>query len=302
MAAARATAVVSEPPRPSVVTSLEVETPWKPATSTIRLSSSAERMRSARTSRMRALVCDVSVTIPAWLPVRLIARWPRSLIAIAHSAQLIRSPVERSMSISRGSGEVETSSAIAISSSVVLPRADRTATTRWPCSLAATIRRAARLRRSASTTDVPPNFITTVPDTRGSLRRRLAQGPAAPGVFAQGTNSRAGQDRSVYRLGEGPCIRPPIPGYSRPPGQVDELNMLAFKAILVSARVQPQEAGVALFSKTIGGRRAAFIGLLACAAALSGSALVQGATGPSVTQAPTITGTYRVGQTVTATG
>ena len=29
------TAVVSEPPRPSVVTSLAVETPWKPATSTI---------------------------------------------------------------------------------------------------------------------------------------------------------------------------------------------------------------------------------------------------------------------------
>jgi hypothetical protein len=35
-AAARATAVVSEPPRPSVVTSwVDVETPWKPATSTI---------------------------------------------------------------------------------------------------------------------------------------------------------------------------------------------------------------------------------------------------------------------------
>ena len=73
------------------------------------------------------------------------------------------------MSISRGSGAVETSSAIEISSSVVLPRAESTATTRWPCSRAATIRRAARLMRSASATDVPPNFITTVPDTRGSL-------------------------------------------------------------------------------------------------------------------------------------
>ena len=69
------------------------------------------------------------------------------------------------MSISRGSGVGETSSAIAISSSVVLPRADSTATTRWPCSRAATIRRAARLMRSASATEVPPNFITTVPDT-----------------------------------------------------------------------------------------------------------------------------------------
>ena len=122
-------------------------------------------MRSARTSRMRALVCDVSVTMPACEPVSEIARWPRSLMAIAHSAQEIRSPVERSMSISRGSGVVETSSAEAISSSVVLPRAESTATTCWPCSRALTMRRAARLIRSASATEVPPNFITTVPDT-----------------------------------------------------------------------------------------------------------------------------------------
>ena len=128
-------------------------------------------MRSARTSRMRAFVCDVSVTIPACEPVSEIARWPRSLIAIAHSAHEMRSPVERSMSISRASGVVETSSAAAISSSVVLPRADRTATTRWPCSRALTMRRAARLMRSASATDVPPNFITTVPGTAGECRR-----------------------------------------------------------------------------------------------------------------------------------
>jgi hypothetical protein len=55
-------------------------------------------------------------------------------------------------------------------------------------------------------------------------------------------------------------------------------------------------------TKTIGGRRLAVVGLLACAVALGGSAMVQGATGPSVTQAPTITGTLRVGQTLTATG
>jgi hypothetical protein len=83
---------------------------------------------------------------------------------------------------------------------------------------------------------------------------------------------------------------------------VVELMMLGFKAILVSARVQPREAGVALMTKTIGGRRLAVIGLLACAVALGGSARVSGATGPSVTQAPTITGTLRVGQTLTATG
>ena len=90
-------------------------------------------MRSARTSRMRALVCEVSVTIPACEPVSEIARWPRSLMAIAHSAQDTRSPVESSMSISRGSGSGETSCASAISRSVSLPRALSTATTRWPC-------------------------------------------------------------------------------------------------------------------------------------------------------------------------
>ena len=121
------------------------------------------------------------MTIPACEPVSEIARWPRSLIAIAHSAHDMRSPVDSSMSISRGSGAVETSSAIAISSSVVLPRADSTATTRWPFSRAATMRRAARLRRSASATEVPPNFITTVPGS-GSVEgagRRV--GPSVRG-------------------------------------------------------------------------------------------------------------------------
>jgi hypothetical protein len=83
---------------------------------------------------------------------------------------------------------------------------------------------------------------------------------------------------------------------------VDELRMVGFKAILVSAWVQPQEAGVALISKTMGGFRGPVVALLACAVALGGSAVVQGATGPSVTQAPSITGTLRVGQTLTATG
>src|SRR4051794_24392571 len=134
---------------------------------------------------MRALVWLVSVTMPACEPVSEIALWPRSLMAIAHSAHDMRSPVESSMSISRGSGVVETSSAIWISSSVVLPRAESTATTRWPLSRAATIRRAARLRRSASATDVPPNFITTVPGTRGRLETALEA--AAPG---EGTAER----------------------------------------------------------------------------------------------------------------
>ena len=173
MAAASATAVVSEPPRPSVVTSLAVETPWKPATSTIcvlgvRLADAVGA--DVEDARLRV---HVSVTMPACEPVSEIALWPRSLIAIAHSAQHMRSPVESSMSISRGSGVGETSSAIATSSSVIEPRADSTATTWWPCSRARTIRRAARLRRSASATEVPPNFMTTVLGTAAECRWRL---------------------------------------------------------------------------------------------------------------------------------
>ena len=91
-------------------------------------------MRSALTSMMLALVWPLSVTIPACEPVSEIASWPRSLITIAASAQVTRSPVESSMSISRGWGRGETSWASATSSSVCLPRADRTATTWLPSS------------------------------------------------------------------------------------------------------------------------------------------------------------------------
>ena len=113
---------------------------------------------------IRALVCEESVTIPACEPVSEIASWPMSWIAIAQSAQEIRSPVESSMSISRATGRSEISNAWATSSSVVLPRAESTATTWLPASRAATIRRAARLICSAPATEVPPNFITTMSD------------------------------------------------------------------------------------------------------------------------------------------
>ena len=118
---------------------------------------------------IRAFVWDESVTIPACEPVSEIARWPRSLIAIAQRAHDSRSPIESSMSISRGSGRAEISRAASSSRSVVLPRAESTATTCWPCSRAATIRLAARFSSSVPATDVPPNFITTIPSVRVAL-------------------------------------------------------------------------------------------------------------------------------------
>src|SRR6516165_8963313 len=81
----------------------------------------------------------------------------------------MRSPEDSSMSISRGWGASEISSAIAISSSVVLPRAESTATTSLPSPRLSTIRRAARFTRSAFATEVPPNFITTSPGIRRGL-------------------------------------------------------------------------------------------------------------------------------------
>ena len=58
----------------------------------------------ARTSTIFAFVCVPSVTMPACEPVNETASWPRSWIAIAQSAFEMRSPVETSMSYSRGCG------------------------------------------------------------------------------------------------------------------------------------------------------------------------------------------------------
>ncbi len=79
----------------------------------------------------------------------------------------MRSPVERSMSSSRGSGAGETSPASAISWSVVFPMADTVPTTARPRRFASTKRRATCFTFSGSATDEPPNFITTVPVVAG---------------------------------------------------------------------------------------------------------------------------------------
>ncbi len=132
----------------------------------MRSCSSASRIRRARTSTIFAFVWLASVTIPAWEPVSETASWPRSWIAIAQSAFEIRSPVETSMSYSRGFGWGETSCARRISSSVVEPIADSTPTTIEPDSRAATSRSATRFSLAVSPTEVPPNFITTSPGVR----------------------------------------------------------------------------------------------------------------------------------------
>jgi hypothetical protein len=139
--AASATAVRSPAPRPSVVMSIvSREKPWKPATSTIFPCSSDVRIRSPRISRIFARVCAESVRMPACEPVYETASSPRSSIAIATRAQAMRSPVERSMSSSRGFGVGETSEASASSWSVVFPIAETVPTTFSPRRFASTNR------------------------------------------------------------------------------------------------------------------------------------------------------------------
>ena len=154
--------MVSEPPRPSVVTSLESWlTPWKPATRTIEPSVSASRSRCGLTCTMRASPCLDVVTIPACDPVNERACTPRVWMAMATSALEIRSPAVSSMSISRGGGAGETCSARSSRSSVVSPIADTTTTTSLPSLWVRTMRSATFLIRSASCTEEPPYFCTT---------------------------------------------------------------------------------------------------------------------------------------------
>src|SRR5919112_4154683 len=67
------------------------------------------------------------------------------------------------MSSSRPGGSGETSLARSMSSSVVSPMADTTTTTSWPAFLVATMRWATLLMLTASATEEPPYFCTTMP-------------------------------------------------------------------------------------------------------------------------------------------
>ena len=154
--------MVSEPPRPSVVTSLvSWETPWKPATRTILPSERAVSTRPGVTLIMRAFPCLAVVITPACEPVIETASAPNDAIAIATRALEIRSPAVRSMSISRSGGIGLTDVARSTSSSVVSPIAEHTTTTSFPAFLVATIRSATRRIRSADSREEPPYFCTT---------------------------------------------------------------------------------------------------------------------------------------------
>ena len=107
---------------------------------------------------MRACVWLAVVMMPDWLPVRLTASSPLARIASARSDIEMRSPADRSMSSSRGSGLDDTDFACARSASVVSPIADTTTTTRAPERFFATTRSATRASFSGVATELPPYF------------------------------------------------------------------------------------------------------------------------------------------------
>ena len=64
---------MSLPPRPSVVMFKSSSIPWKPAAMTMLPSSRSPAIRSVEIDWIRALVCVLSVMMPIWPPVKLIA-------------------------------------------------------------------------------------------------------------------------------------------------------------------------------------------------------------------------------------
>ncbi len=120
-------------------------------------------MRNGRTSTIRAPLWRSLVRMPAWLPVNDTASMPSSVHAIASSDIASRSPQVSSMSSSRRDGDCEIDLAFSISWLVVLPIADTTTTTFLPAALVRAMRAATCLILSASATDEPPYFCTTIP-------------------------------------------------------------------------------------------------------------------------------------------
>ena len=115
------------------------------------------------------------------------------------------------MSISRGCGRADTSWAIATSSSVCLPARGEHGHHAAPSSARWTMRRAAFLMRSASATEVPPNFMTTVcvrsPTWRTKIARRPALASGRPGRPRLGSwSSDAACSRAALARRGGPVL------------------------------------------------------------------------------------------------
>ncbi len=132
-AAASATAVRSDAPRPSVVISFSVDTPWKPATTQTLPWASASRTRSPLTSRILALPWTLSVMMPDLAAGERDGVDPE--VGEGHADErhgLALADGEQHVHLPPGLGPAETASASAMRLSVSLPMADTTTTRSWP--------------------------------------------------------------------------------------------------------------------------------------------------------------------------
>jgi hypothetical protein len=162
MAAAIATADVSEPPRPSVVMRpVSWLTPWKPETTATSLRSLKRLTISLPLiSRMRAEPCASEVLIGICQPCHERAWMPSACSVIASRPDVTCSPEATTASYSRASCRGEASVAQPTSSLVLPDMAETTTATSWPASTSRFTCCATLRMRSILATDVPPNFIT----------------------------------------------------------------------------------------------------------------------------------------------
>ena len=163
MAAATATAEVSEPPRPSVVMRpLSLCMPWKPAMTATSLRSLKRVISSAPlTSRMRAVAVRVG-GVDRQLPAL-----PRAGVD-AHGFERDRQQAGGDLLAGRNHGVVFArvmqhggfAGTTSTSWLVVPAMAEMTTATSWPASTSRLTWRATLRMCSMSATEVPPNFIT----------------------------------------------------------------------------------------------------------------------------------------------
>ena len=158
-------------------------------------------------SAMRARPKTASVRMPACMPLRLIASRPSSCSAIESSVEETASPVENSMSSSRGRGLLVTSFASSISRSVVSPIAETTATTRSPSPARSAMRLATCVMRPASATELPPYFWTTsAPAASGIGQLPSVASTSAPCVRSAQTRVTASTPRVAAAARIAPAI------------------------------------------------------------------------------------------------
>src|SRR6516164_4312060 len=193
-ATAMATALVSDPPRPSVEMRLRSGSmPWKPVITATSPCSRRVRILSPGTSLMRATPCALSVRIGICQPCHERAVTPMLCSTIESSPAVTCSPVATMASYSRASCRGEASRTQPTSWLVTPAIAETTTATPLPASISRLTWAATLRMRSTLATDVPPNFMTRndmatrvhAPQSHswglsGAFSRAAAQGRAQP--------------------------------------------------------------------------------------------------------------------------